>query len=383
MPWQSNGGDNNPWGKKPEGKGQETGSDKPQRPRQPIDPDIIQINDFFKKSQQQFRGMFPGKGKGGGNPFAVFAGIGAIVIVLWLVTGFYRVRPSEVGIETTFGVWTNKAATLSDGLHFHWPSPIGESKIVNVTGERRVSIGYKDSPRDPNLRQDVPGESLMLTGDENIVDVDFRITWDIKNAGDFLFNIDDPLSAVKRAGESAMREIIGQKPFTFVLSDKRRDIESAVVVRAQELLDDLNSGIRVRAVFLEAVNPPASVVDAFREVQRARTDAETAKNQAESYRNDILPKAEGQAIAVVQEAQGYREKVISQARGDADRFRAVHQAYLSGREVTSTRLYYETVEQVLRGANKIVVDNEKQSVTPYFLPVPGLGGGGAVPPKGQ
>ncbi|MFN7901418.1 MAG: FtsH protease activity modulator HflK [Holosporales bacterium] len=383
MTWQGDGDNNNPWGKKPDGRKPETGSDKSQKPRQPIDADVIQINDFLKKGQEHFRGMFTGKGKGGGNPVPMFAGIVGILILLWLVTGFYRVRPSEVGIETTFGVWSNNNETLSDGLHFHWPSPIGESRIVNVTGERRVSIGYKDSPRDPNLRQDVPGESLMLTGDENIVDVDFRITWDIKNAGDFLFKIDDPLAAVKRAGESAMREIIGQKPFTFVLSDKRRDIESAVVVRAQELLDDLQSGIRVRAVFLEAVNPPASVVDAFREVQRARTDAETAKNQAESYRNDILPKAEGQAIAVVQEAQGYREKVVSQAKGDADRFRAVHQAYLSGKEVTSTRLYYETVEQVLRGANKIVVDNEKQSVTPYLLPVPGLGGGGSVPPKGQ
>jgi membrane protease subunit HflK len=244
----------------------------------------------------------------------------------------------------------------------------------SVTRDNRVEVGFRSTGENTNkVAPDQPEESLMLTGDQNIVAVHFNVFWHIKNAGDYLFGVRHPDALVKVAAESAMREIIGRTPIQQALTDGRAKIEQDSQVLLQSLLDKYGAGIELRQIQLLAVDPPAPVVDAFNDVQRARLDRDRASNEAEAYSNDIIPRARGDAERLNQEAQAYAQEVINHSEGDAKRFLSVLEAYRANKDVTAERIYLDTMEEVLKNANKIVLDREgnASSVLPY-LPLPAL-----------
>lgn len=349
-PWGSppnggNGGGNNPWGRPP-GGGQSPGG-----------PDL---DDLLRRGQERFRKLTPG-GLGGGR--GILLG-GVVLAVLWGLSGFYRVQPDEQGVVRRFGEYVR---TEQSGLRYHLPSPIEAVDTPKVTLVNRLEIGYRSGgdSRRPN-GGDIIGESLMLTGDENIIDIDFTVLWVIKDAGNFLFKIRDPANTVKLAAESAMREVIGHTDIQPALTEARQDIEQQTKVLLQAMLDEYQSGIEITQVQLQKVDPPAPVVDAFNDVQRARQDRERLRNEAEAYRNDIIPRARGEAEQLSQQSSAYREQVINLAQGDAQRFAQVLAAYNQSPEVTARRLYLETMQEVLGATNKIIVEAGKGGVVPYL-----------------
>ena len=369
MPWQNQGG-GGPWGGGgggggPWGSGGNSGGPKSPWGRGPggMQPDL---EDILRKGQDRMRRIFPG-GVGGarGVGFAVLIGL-----LLWFASGFYRVAPDEQGVVLRFGQWVR---TASPGLNYHLPRPIESVLTPNVTRENRIEIGFRsaDGTRG-GAKRDVLDESLMLTGDENIVDIDFVVFWRVKDAGQFLFNNRQPEATVKAAAEAALREAVGQKPIQTVLTEGRAQIETQTVELLQRLLDDYKAGIEIRQVQMLEVDPPSQVVDAFNEVQRARADKERLRNEADAYRNDVVPRARGEAEKLIQEARAYREEVVARATGDANRFKAIYEAYKVNKDVTTQRIYLETMEDVLRGAQKVVIDKQtggSGGVLPY-LPLP-------------
>ncbi len=369
-PWGSGSGGGSRGGG-PNGGGQNGGGggswDGPRRlpPKQP------DFNEMFRKGQNRFRKIAPGSTGGPTNLFVI--GL-AVILLLWLSSGLYRVRSDEVGIELTFGEWTNRAKPATEGLHYHWPSPIGEVLRPVVTRQNRITIGFDVAGRDLGARsawRDMPEESLMLTGDENIIDIDFAVFWKMEDAGRFLFNFVDPEEALKTTSESVMREVIGQRPIDAALADEREEIERTARERIQTLMNNYGTGIAIEGVQLLEANPPVPVVPAFNDVQSAEQDKDKLRNEAEAYRNDILPRARGQQVRMIQEAEAYRDQVVNRARGDAERFLSVYNAYKLSRDVTAQRLYLETMEEVLGNANKIIIDKDasKGGVVPY-LPLP-------------
>jgi membrane protease subunit HflK len=361
MPWNNQGGGwqggggQGPWGGRP-GGGQ-----------QPPD-----LEELLRRSQEKVKKIFPGGGGGiGGNRKALIA-IPLILIAVWLASGFYRVQPDEQGVVLRFGQWIK---TTQPGLNWHIPSPIETVLTPKVTRSNRVEIGFRSASeigRGASSRE-VANESLMLTGDENIVDINFVLLWLIKDAGQFLFNIRDPEATVKAVAESVMREIIGKTPIAEATTEARGAIEVGAREQIQQILDDYGAGILVTQVQLQKVDPPAEVIDAFRDVQRAQADRERLQNEAEAFANDILPRARGEAERISQEAQAYRQEVVARADGDAQRFIAVYNEYNKARDVTTKRIYLETMEEVLRGMNKVVIDQKADGtgVVPY-LPLPEL-----------
>jgi membrane protease subunit HflK len=361
MPWNNQGGGwqggggQGPWGGRP-GGGQ-----------QPPD-----LEELLRRSQEKVKKIFPGGGGGiGGNRKALIA-IPLILIAVWLASGFYRVQPDEQGVVLRFGQWIK---TTQPGLNWHIPSPIETVLTPKVTRSNRVEIGFRSASeigRGASSRE-VANESLMLTGDENIVDINFVLLWLIKDAGQFLFNIRDPEATVKAVAESVMREIIGKTPIAEATTEARGAIEVGAREQIQQILDDYGAGILVTQVQLQKVDPPAEVIDAFRDVQRAQADRERLQNEAEAFANDILPRARGEAERISQEAQAYRQEVVARADGDAQRFIAVYNEYNKARDVTTKRIYLETMEEVLRGMNKVVIDQAANGsgVVPY-LPLPEL-----------
>ncbi len=309
------------------------------------------------------RQALPG-GLGGGKGVLILVGA---IVALWAASGFYRVQPDEQGVVWRFGAF---ARTEQPGLRYHLPSPIEAVFTPKVTRVNRVEIGFRSSSSSDGRRaqteRDVADESLMLTGDENIIDIDFSVFWTIKDAGNYLFKIRDPEITVKKAAESAMREIIGRTEIQPALTEKRQEIETDTRELLQRMLDDYQSGVEITQVQLQKTAPPAPVVDAFDDVQRAKADKERLRNEAEAYRNDIIPRARGEATRLVQEANAYRQQVIDLAVGDAQRFTAVQGAYAQAKETTSRRLYLETMEQVLKGANKIILDQGGSGAVTYL-----------------
>jgi membrane protease subunit HflK len=312
------------------------------------------------------------QGFGNGRNFAVI--IVAVVVLGWLLSGLYRVDTDEQGVELRFGRWVD---TTGPGLHYHLPSPIETVLTPKVTRVNRVEIGYRTGT-DPRTRgigsRDVGTESRMLTGDENIVELAFAVTWRIKDAGQYLFNIRDPEATVRVAAESAMRDVIGQSPIQNALNVGQEQIADRARILLQQLLDGYKSGIEIVQVQLQRIEPPSVVVDAFNDVQRAKADQERVRNEAEAYRNDIIPRARGDAERLIQEAEAYKEQVSALAQGDAKRFLSVLEAYKGAQDVTALRLYLETMEDILKGANKIIIDPHAQGgqgVVPY-LPLPAL-----------
>ncbi|EKE73805.1 FtsH protease activity modulator HflK [Oceanibaculum indicum] len=359
-PWGSGGGGGNggsPWGRPGGGGG--GGGGGPQPPN---------IEELIKKGQERFQNMMPG---GFGNTKGIILVL-LVAVALWGASGFYRVQPDEQGVVLRFGEWVR---TTGPGLNYHLPTPIESVLTPNVTRENRIEIGFRssgDSAGRAGVSRDDPEESLMLTGDENIVDIDFVVFWRIKDAGQFLFKLRNPDLTVKAVAESVMREIIGQTPIQVALTEGRQVIEVRATENAQRLLDDYQSGVEVRQIQLLAVDPPAPVVDAFNEVQRARADKERVRNEAEAYRNDIVPRARGDAERLIQEARAYREEVVNRSQGDAQRFLSVYEAYSKAPDVTQQRIYIETMQQILGNVQKVIIDDKdggQGGVVPY-LPLP-------------
>ncbi len=358
-PWGSGGG---PWGPSG-GRGGNNGGGGGGGPQPP------DIDEVIRKSQEALKKIIPG-GVGGGRGAILLV---LVAIALWLASGFYRVLPDEQGVVTRFGAYV---ATTLPGLNYHLPYPIEDVLTPKVTRVNRAEVGFRtagDNAR-PDLARGLPDESLMLTGDENIVDINFVVFWVIKDAGQYLFNIRDPDSTVKAVAESVMREIIGQTKIASALAEGRGAIEVRAQSDIQKILDDYQSGIQITQSQLLKVDPPQQVVDSFRDVQRARADQERLRNEAEAYRNDIIPRARGEAEQLVQEAEAYKQEVVARAQGDADRFDNVYTSYSKAKDVTVRRMYLETMEEVLGNANKVIIDGGAagaSGVVPY-LPLPEL-----------
>ena len=353
--WQGGGGDNGGGGGGPWGQG--SGGQQP--------PDLEEL---LRKSQDNLKKFLPG----GGGSGKVVALIALVLVALWASSGFYKVGADEQGVVLRFGEYDG--FPKGPGLHYHLPSPIETALTPKVTRINRIDIGYRtsgDTGRS-TARRDVAEESLMLTGDENIVDIDFAVFWRIKDAGRYLFNIDNPEATVKATAESAMREIIGKTNIAAAFAEGRQKVEQSAQDLLQSVLDGYESGIQVTEVKLQKVDPPSAVIDSYRDVQRAKADAERERNEAEGYANDIIPRARGEAAKMVQEAEAYKAEVVARAEGDANRFLAVYNEFVQARDVTTKRLYLETMEEVLRGMNKVVIDSKGgQGVVPY-LPLPEL-----------
>ena len=369
MFWQSQGG--GPWGSGPRGGGPWGGNGSGPGPRRrgPQPPDFEEI---LRRGQDRFRRVLPGGFRTGGG----IAIVAIAIVVMWLASGFYRVLPDEVGVVLRFGAYNR---TTQPGLNYHLPGPIERVLTPSVTRVNRTEIGYRSAEgvagRATAARQ-LPEEALMLTGDENIVDINFAVFWVIKDAKAYLFNIRRPDETVKSAAESAMREVIGETPIAQALAEGRGKIESDTHGLLQAILDTYGAGIELTQVQLQRVDPPGPVIDAFRDVQRALADRERLRNEAEAYRNDIVPKARGAAAAVKQEAEAYRQEIVARSQGDAARFTSVYQAFKASQDVTLQLLYLETMEEVLKNSNKVIIDKSAQGgsgVLPY-LPLPALGG---------
>jgi membrane protease subunit HflK len=359
MPWQQQGGSGGggPWGSGSGGGGGGGGGGQP--------PDI---EEMLRRGQDKFKKMMPG-GFGGAKGMTL---IGLVILGFWLFSGVYRVQPGEQGVELLFGKFVKQTGS---GLHFWFPSPIGQAMTPNVDRTNTLAVGFRSTGgvgRGSAIR-DIPEESLMLTGDQNIIDIDFVVQWRIKNARDFLFNIRDPQGTVKVAAESAIREIVGQTPLEDALAKKRQDVEDKTKILLQKILDGYGAGVYITEVKMQKVDPPQPVIDAFNDVQRAKQDKEHQQNQANTYRNDIVPKAKGEAARMVEEATAYREQLIKEADGEAKRFLLVYEAYKGGKEVTIKRLYLERMQDVLKNSEKIIIDSKNggQGVVPY-LPLPEL-----------
>jgi modulator of FtsH protease HflK len=330
---------------------------------------------MLRRSQDRFRRLLPsGRGSGG------LIGIGvAVIVALWLASGFYRVEPDEVGVVLRFGAFDRMT---QPGLNYHLPRPIESVLTPKVTRVNRTEIGFRSEDEEgrPTASAQVPEESLMLTGDENIVDINCTVFWVIKDAKSYLFNIRAPEKTVKSATESALREVIGEHPLAMELSEGRQQVESETLKLSQQLLDSYGAGVDVTQVTLQRVDPPGPVIAAFRDVQAALADQARLKNEAESYRNGVVPKAKGDASKIQQGAEAYKQQVIAQATGDAARFDSVYQAFKAAEDVTRERLYIVTMEQILEDANKVILDRGagQNGVLPY-LPLPSLPGFSSPP----
>ena len=334
--------------------------------RGPTPPDIDEI---IKNIQDKIKRFFPGGSASGGKPI-VFGLV--ILLIIWALSGLYRVLPDEQGVVLRFGKFVK---TTQPGLNYHLPFPVESVLTPKVTKVNRMDIGFR-SERDSGFGSsgvaDVPEESLMLTGDENIVNIDFSVFWVIKDAGNFLFKIQDPATTVKAAAETAMREVIAKSKLQSILTEGRSKIENETQEIAQSLLDEYESGIQITQVQTQKADPPDQVIDAFRDVQAARADMERAKNEAQAYANDVIPRARGEAAKILQEAEAYKKQVVAIAEGEASRFISIYNEYALAKEVTQERMYLETMEKVLADIDKVIIDkNTTSGVVPY-LPLPEL-----------
>ncbi|MCX7933487.1 MAG: FtsH protease activity modulator HflK [Rhodovarius sp.] len=367
MSWS--GGGNSPWGNpRPGGNpGGPWGSPPPRPPGGGLGgpgrgaPDL---DDLIRQAQEAVRRWLP-RGGAGGKGIALLA---VILVAIWGASGFYRVQPDELGVVLRFGAFHR---TSPPGLNYAIPWPIETVTTPRVTRINRVDIGFRSAPETvPGVRQgvarDVLAESLMLTGDENIIDIDFAVFWRIRDVGDFLFNIRNPEETVKSAAESVMREVIGRTPIQAALTEARAQIEQEVRRGTQAIIDQYRAGIEITQVQMAKVDPPAAVIDAFRDVQRANADRERMRNEAEAFRNDVIPRARGEADRMVAEAQGFRDSQVARARGEAGRFAAVLAAYTQAQDVTMRRIYLETMEEILRRSPMVLIDDRLQGLMPFL-----------------
>lgn len=292
--------------------------------------------------------------------------IGIVVALgIWLSSGIYVVEQGEQGVELRFGEYTQ---TTGAGLRWHIPTPIEEVLLVNVQKVNTVEVGYRVSDRNRTITP-VTREALMLTADENIIDIQFAVQYDIKDPKDLLFNVSDPLhQVVRQATESAVREIVGGSTMDFAITEGRAEIAQGTKVLLQEILDRYKTGVNIRAVEMQNAQPPAEVKAAFDDAVKAREDEERLKNEAEAYFNDVIPRARGQAARIVQEAQAYKESIIARAEGEASRFEQIFDEYRKAPQITRDRLYLESLEEVLNNSTKLIIDQEGGNSI-FYLPL--------------
>ena len=361
MPWSNqSGGGGGPWGQRGGGSGGGGGpwGTGPQGGGGGQPPDLEQI---LRRSQDRLKDFIPGGSMGGrGLLVAVLA-----AVALWLAFGFYTVRPDQVGINLIFGKFTGKTG---EGLRYNLPYPIGQVVKPSVTAVNTVQVGYRAAGPQARSGRDVPEESLMLTGDENIIDIDFDVQWAVNpaKAEDFVFNIQNPEGTIKAVAESAMREVIGRRQIQAVLTTEQTSVAQEVLQIMQSTLDAYGAGVTVRLVQLQSANPPAPVRESFYDVNAAQQDQVRVQNEAETYASRVVPEARGEAARIVQEAEAYRNRVIAEASGQASRFSQVYDEYRRAPEVIRQRIFLETMERVLGGTDKVLIDQSGQGVVPYL-----------------
>ena len=390
MPYNDNSG--GPWGKKGTDRGDTRGSGDrnpwgggnrpgsgggPQRPGNGEGPDLEEL---LRKGQERFKVLMGGRGGGGSGgrpgsgdgppPTFVIAAAGLAALIAWLFMSVYTVQPSQRSVELTLGEFSS---TGSPGLNFA-PWPIVTHEIVEVTSERSVTVGTGGRPG----RAD---DGLMLTGDENIVDIDFEVVWNIADPARFLFNLRDPEGTIEAVSESAMREVVSRSDLAPILNRDRGAIAQEVAQLIQATLDSYDSGVSIVRLNFDRADPPEEVIDAFRDVQAAEQERQTLQNRADAYANRVTAQARGEAAQLLQQAEGYRAQVVNEAEGEAARFVSILTEYQGAEEVTRKRLYLETMERVLGDVDKIVLDQSVggaeggQGVVPY-LPLNELRRGG-------
>jgi membrane protease subunit HflK len=358
MPWQNdnNGsGPQNPWGS--------GGGGGPRRGGGGGEPP--QFDEFIKKGQDQLKNVMPG-GKGGIS-IAIL-----IAVILWVFSGVYFVDPNEEAVVMRFGKFVEQTGP---GASWHLPYPIETVEIRGVTDEKQIAIGIQGVNARNRGRSGVPSrdESLMLTQDENIVDVRFNVVWRIGSLRDYLFNMQDPDGTIKAVAESAMREIVGNKDITPIITTARGEIEAEAIRLIQDTLNTYGAGVDVLRVQIIESQAPEEVKDAFLDVQRAEADQQRFQNEAEAYRNQIVREAEGRAEQLIQLAEGYRATTVAGAQGEAARFVSVYNEYVQAKDVTKKRIYLETMEGILAGMDKIILDGQAGSGVVPYLPINELG----------
>lgn len=351
-PWGQRGGNGGgPWGGGPTGGG--SGGGTP--------PDLEEI---IRRGQDKLKNFLPGGNLGGRGLM-----IGGVALVLvWLATGIYTVRPNEVGLNLIFGKFVGKTG---QGLNYNLPYPIGSVVKPTVTNVITTEVGFRTVESVRTTRQsDVSEESLMLTGDENIVDIDVIVQWQIDPGAPeaYVFNIQDPPGTVKAVAESAMREVIGRRNIQPVLTTDRALIETEVRQLMQDTLNSYKAGVQIRLVQLQKVDPPQQVIDAFRDVQAARADQERLRNEAETYANRVVPESRGRAAQLTQSAEAFKDQTVNEALGQVSRFNSVFEQYKNAPEVTRERLFLETMERVFGGMDKVILDQNGNGsgVVPYL-----------------
>lgn len=386
--WENKGG-KGPWGSPKSGGGKRPGQrdNAGDGRRRQQEPDL---DDLIRNAQEKIRRHMGGGGSGGsgGGINKRFIGLGLIAVVaLWLASGFYIVDQAERGVVLRFGEYVQ---TTNPGLNYRLPWPIETVQTPVVERENRVEVGFRNvtegvrqslsrrlavQRRESLSRSQLESEALMLTGDENIVDLNFTIRWKIADAQAYLFNVVSPEVTIKDVSESAMREIIGKRPIDDALTANRAEIELAAQELIQGVMDDYGAGVQINAVELQQVNPPEPVIDSFKDVQAAKADAEKVQNQAMGYANDIIPKARGQAAQITQNAIAYQESRVLDAQGQADRFVQQLKEYNNARDVTRQRMYIEAMEKVLGESNVVVMSKGTSGNILPYLPLGEKGAG--------
>jgi membrane protease subunit HflK len=354
MPWSNQGG--GPWGsgpKGPWGSGPQSSG--------PTPPDF---EEFLRRSQDRLRSVLPGGALGGRGLFIILL----LAVALWGLSGYFVVQPDEVGVVLRFGKYDR---LVQPGLNYHLPYPIESALTPQALRTNRLDVGMRMIGTTPH---DIPEESLMLTGDQNIVDVEFTVLWLISPRADgprdFLFNLENPQGTVKAVAESAMREVVGRSDISDILTGgqqntKTTNVESGVRDLMQKMLDQYKAGILINDVNIQKVNPPEQVMDAARDVQAALTDLDRMQNEAQTYANRIIPEARGLAAKTIQDAEAYREQTVAEAQGQVARFNQIYEQYKKAPQVTRERMYLETMERVLGGTDKLILD-PGNSVVPYL-----------------
>ncbi len=368
--------DQNPWNL--------GGSNGPRRPTPPgqgpwggpgqLPPEFERL---LTDARASFRRMLGRGGSAGGRGLVIAA---IVVAALWIGSGIYRVEPDELGLVMRFGAYVR---STPPGLNYHLPWPVESVELLSVTRINRVEIGFRSASTDEQESspaapegsvepargrpaRDLAEESLMLTGDENIVDINASVFWRISDAAAFAFNTRNPGYTVKSAAESVLRQVIGHTAIQSALTGGRAAIEQAVTTGTQSILDQYGTGVEITQVQLQKVDPPADVVESFRDVQRATTDADTARNDAQSYANDIVPRARGDAASIMAQANGAKSAAVAASQGEAQRFLSVYAAYTQAKDVTLKRLYIETMQDILKSAPSVIVDDKLRGLVPLL-----------------
>ena len=343
----------------------------PKAPQQNIE-DLFRNSQFsFNKAYGKFKSGNNNSGDGNNGKLISFAAV--ILVFIWMATGFYVVDEGEQALVIRFGKYVRTATT---GLNYHLPEPIETIVIEKVETLRKEEIGFRsgNNGRDSNAIEsagnissshNVIQESLMLTGDENIIDINFIVQWKISNLKDYVFNIYNPRETVRSVAESAMREVIGSTPIDKAITDGRSIVEHEAKILLQKTLDSYNSGVEITALKLLRSDPPAEVIDAFRDVQTAKTDKEREINKAYAFENEILPRARGEGAKIQLESEAYKKEITERDIGEAGIFDLIYNQYKTAKDITKKRLYLESMETILQGMDKVIIDN-KNAILPYL-----------------